>query len=375
MRLVRTFLMPMAVSILLGLAACESASDDVRGSDTNGGDDVTQGKDSTVGFDDVATPGTDTIGTPDVTAPDTGVHDGLILFDTGHDTAQPDTAQPDTAEPPDPSDVEGDTTVPDATPADTVDPNTLPKFSFFVTSLASIVQLSGSSKGFGGDLRYGETGAGAGLRGADKICAEIAELSMPGASAKEWHAFLSATSDGNGAQVNAIDRIGQGPWYDRMGRLFANNLSELPYTRPTSANAQIKNDFPNEWGVTNHNPDLTGNVDNHDMLTGSDKTGKLYAANATCLDWTAATGNTTTEGKPRVGHSWPTSAGGMGGGATLPPAPPGGNQDMSNWISALTEAGCKAGINLIENGAGDQSLKTVGAGGGYGGFYCFAMVP
>jgi len=38
--------------------------------------------------------------------------------------------------------------------------------------------------GFGGDLRYGETGAGAGLRGADKICATLAEASMPGAGAK-----------------------------------------------------------------------------------------------------------------------------------------------------------------------------------------------
>ena len=35
-------------------------------------------------------------------------------------------------------------------------------------------------------------GPGAGLRGADIICAEIAERSMPGASAKQWRAFLSA---------------------------------------------------------------------------------------------------------------------------------------------------------------------------------------
>lgn len=54
------------------------------------------------------------------------------------------------------------------------------KFSFFVTSLQSLRELSGSRTGFGGDLRFGETGEGAGLRGADKICAAIAELSMPG---------------------------------------------------------------------------------------------------------------------------------------------------------------------------------------------------
>ena len=57
----------------------------------------------------------------------------------------------------------------------------LAHFSFFVTSLAALQDLSNNDQGFGGDLRYGETGAGAGLRGADKLCAAIAERSMPGA--------------------------------------------------------------------------------------------------------------------------------------------------------------------------------------------------
>jgi hypothetical protein len=57
---------------------------------------------------------------------------------------------------------------------------TLQHFSFFVTSLAAIQNVSGSQSGFGGDLTFGETGAGAGLRGADKICATIADRSMPG---------------------------------------------------------------------------------------------------------------------------------------------------------------------------------------------------
>ena len=50
-------------------------------------------------------------------------------------------------------------------------------FSFFVTSVGAMKRLSGNALGFGGDLRYGETGDGAGLRGADKICATIAETS------------------------------------------------------------------------------------------------------------------------------------------------------------------------------------------------------
>src|SRR5690606_18604670 len=69
----------------------------------------------------------------------------------------------------------------------------LDKFSFFVTSLESLRKLSKSQKGFGGDLRFGETGEGAGLRGADKICSTIAEMSMPGSSAKQWRAFLSTS--------------------------------------------------------------------------------------------------------------------------------------------------------------------------------------
>ena len=91
----------------------------------------------------------------------------------------------------------------DAKPVDAAIPTE--KFSFFVTSLKRMRELSGNTLGFGGDLRFGETGPGAGLRGADKICSTIAEMSMPNAGLKTWRAFLSAKDGGNGAQVNAID--------------------------------------------------------------------------------------------------------------------------------------------------------------------------
>lgn len=247
----------------------------------------------------------------------------------------------------------------------------LPLFSFFVTSYKAIIQLSGSQNGFGGDLRFGETGTGAGLRGADKICETIAEMSMPGSKVKVWRAFLSATNDGNGNVVNAIDRIGNGPWYDRYGRVFALKKADLLYDRPSSADAAIKNDFPNEDGVTNHRPDLTQpQVDNHDMLTGSNDQGKLYSSTATCKDWTTSNGSSS-NGRPRVGHSWPRS-GGPGGGSSGESAPPGGD-DMANWMSALDEGGCAAGVNLVETGG--PNSNTVGSGGGYGGFYCFALTP
>ena len=231
-------------------------------------------------------------------------------------------------------------------------------FSFFVTSLKAMQDLSKSQVGFGGDLRFGETGAGAGLRGADKICATIAERSMPGAGQKTWRAFLSAKADENGNQVNAIDRVGNGPWYDRLGRLLATTKADLIHDRPLGADPAIINDFPNEEGVPNHQPDLTqGQVDNHDMLTGTNTQGMLYAANATCLDWTANAGNKATEGQPRVGHSWPRVGSGV------------------NWMNSLTESGCAPGVNLVEMGGPMPSSNTVGSGGGYGGFYCFVLTP
>lgn len=260
------------------------------------------------------------------------------------------------------------------------------KFSFFVTSWAGLQRLAkdfglpnNGTDGFGGDLRYGETGPGAGLRGADKICATLAEASMPGAGAKGWRAFLSASDDGTGKPVNAIDRVGTGPWYDRLGRLFGNTVADIAQERPTMADATIKNDFPNEDGVPNHRPDPNvPEVDNHDMLTGSDETGKLLDNTSNCLNWTSAMGDTAKEGKPRVGHSWPRTTGPGGGGGGFPMGAGGGSSafgNMNNWMSALTESGCKAGANLKEQGGPMATAVTVGSGGGYGGFYCFALKP
>jgi hypothetical protein len=231
---------------------------------------------------------------------------------------------------------------------------TTPKFSFFVTSLKALRALSGSQNGFGGDLRYGETGPGAGLRGADRICAATAERSMPGSGNKGWRAFLSVVSDADGKQANAVDRIGDGPWYDRIGRLLAPKKSDLLATRPANGDATIQNDLPNEDGVPNHRPDPTKpEEDNHHFLTGSDGTGKLYGANSTCVNWTSSA---STSGRPRIGFSYPES-------------------NRMHWLSGQDEGGCGAGVNLVETGGSDPSNPIVGSGGGYGGFYCFAFDP
>ena len=123
---------------------------------------------------------------------------------------------------------------------------TTEKFSFFVTSLVAVRRESGSQNGFGGKL--------GGLAGADEICRKIAEQSMPGSGAKGWRAFLSTTT------VNAIDRVGTGPWYDRTGRLIAQNVAGLLQTRP-AGDTTITSDLPNETGVPNRAGTGSGNDD------------------------------------------------------------------------------------------------------------------
>ncbi len=212
-------------------------------------------------------------------------------------------------------------------------------------------RLSGSQDGFGGDLRYGEAD---GLAGADKICTEIAEYSMPGSGAKGWRAFLSTST------ADAIDRIGSGPWYDRLGRIVSEDIAGLLNTRP-AADAAIVNDLPNEYGIPNRYPNGDGvEEDNHHVLTGSGEDGRLYNDNYgdTCNDWTNAVGEI---GSPRCGMAWPRGMGGVDMG--------------SHWISDHTAYGCAPGVSIIQDGGGDRNVLTVGEGGGYGAIYCFALTP
>ena len=222
-------------------------------------------------------------------------------------------------------------------------------FSFFVTSLPAMRKLANSENGFGGDLRFGEA---TGLAGADKICSTIAESALPGSGAKTWRAFLSASTGGpNGGPVHAIDRVGEGPWYDRMGRLFAMNKAGLIAGPRPMGNPVVVADFPNELGVPNRQ-----GTDNHDTLTGSNRMGR-YAGTLqfTCNDWTSSVGTT---GRPQIGHSWPRSANNLSFGG--------------QWIADHTAPGCAAGVNTSTSMGGSFG-RTVGASGGYGGIYCFAL--
>jgi hypothetical protein len=253
-------------------------------------------------------------------------------------------------------------------------------FSFFVASrarmFAAAEAFNGSTKGWGGDFRYGTSD---GLTGADKLCTEIAEKSSPG-NCRTWRAFLSTS------KANAIDRVGTGPWFDRLNRTIANNVTELLATRPGGITvATILNNLPNEDGTPHHDEevgcdDLNDCADNHDVLTGSDTDGKLCTPDTcsgigtggmfpgggfggdvtdyTCEDWTLGTSKPGIA--PRCGHTWPTGGAGKGGG--------------DDWISHLVENGCAPGYNLVQNGGPMPDGKgSVGDGGGYGAIYCLAL--
>jgi hypothetical protein len=219
----------------------------------------------------------------------------------------------------------------------------LPLGSFFYTGLAAMRSLSGSPNGFGGDLRFDMP---TGLEGADKICQTIA--AGVGLGGKTWRAFLSVTKGPDGQIVNAIDRIGSGPWYDMNGRLFASDRSGLLSDRP-QGNSAVVNDLPDETGQGTMQLGSS-----YDVVTGTNTNGTIYYPNDprnTCMDWTSST----IENVLVVcGHAWLA-------------------QGLGNWIAAHPERSCVPGANLNSNGTNDGS--SIGAGGGWGGFYCFALTP
>lgn len=356
--------MALAVALAVALlAGCTPEDSDV---DNGGGNDARLMSDGAM--PDAALPPADgTVPGPDGSAPGDGgrVDDMATDRDAGGDARVPEPEpEPDPEPNPEPEPEPQPEPEPDPEPNPEPEPDPEPNpepepepepdmavepdmmvddrlFSFFVTSIDAIRTLSGSEDGFGGDL--------GGLAGADAICQLIA--GGVGMGHKEWRAFLSVTAGPDGQPVHAIDRIGQGPWYDANGRLIANNIAGLLQSRP-AGDPQTINDLPDEHGVP-----LSVLGDSHDILTGSNRQGRLNRpeAAATCNDWTSSSGLV---GRNIVmcGHSWPRS-----------------NRMGREWIADHTARGCAAGINLVQNGPGVGDC--VGCGGGYGAFYCFALTP
>lgn len=234
--------------------------------------------------------------------------------------------------------------------------NEVSNFSFFVVSMNALWTKSGHaiddwSGGLGGNL--------GGIEGADAMCQAIGQAT--GHGHKTWRAFLSATQPPGGQAIHAIERIGEGPWYDANGRLVSQDLAGLlAGDRPQGDPASV-NDLPDECGVP-----LSTLGDSHDTLTGSNQQGRLASNDPqyTCNNWTSDSdavgvgGGRPGSGGVMIGHSWPR--GGAGGGG----------RGGANWISDHPTRGCGKGANLLQDGPGSGTC--VGCGGGYGQWYCFS---
>ncbi len=195
-------------------------------------------------------------------------------------------------------------------------PQQAPKqpMSFFVTSVGS-----------------GDAGNLGGLAGADAHCQTLAAAA--GRGNVTWRAYLSQAPGGGLPQVNARDRIGKGPWYNAAGVVIAWDIDDLHEDRN---NIRKYTAVDESGAVVNGRGDQPNR---HDMLTGSDSTGRLVPGDrafTTCSNWTS-----NGEGRAMVGHHDRL------GGAN------------ASWNAVHSSRGCS-----------QEDLKR---SGGDGLFYCFAV--
>jgi hypothetical protein len=137
--------------------------------------------------------------------------------------------------------------------------------SFFVTSVG---------KGDGANL--------GGLAGADAHCQSLAAAAGRGNAT--WRAYLSAGAQGANGIVHARDRIGRGPWFNARGALIASNVDDLHQDRNNIRKPTALNEKGEEVNGVGNQPNQ------HDILTGSDSSGRLVPGNAaltTCGNWTS----------------------------------------------------------------------------------------
>jgi hypothetical protein len=191
---------------------------------------------------------------------------------------------------------------------------------------AGSVGAAGPGPTAGGELSFFVTSTGSGdaggnlggLEGADAKCQTLA--AAVGAGNRAWRAYLSTAAE------NAVDRIGEGPWFNAEGVMVAADLASLHTAGLPREPVQLVLD---ETGAV-----VPGNQ--HDILTGSDAAGRLLIGTSgvaeNCTDWTS---NATEAPGPVVGHS-------------DIPAP----MFNPSWNSAHTPAGCSAAQLTMVGGAG-----------------------
>jgi hypothetical protein len=176
---------------------------------------------------------------------------------------------------------------------------------------------------------------------------------IPTPPGRTWRAYLSATAAAGQPAVNARDRIGAGPWYNKNGQLIANNVADLHGDVERDRNAINRNFALNEKGEPVNGvappgtPPGTAPPNQHDILTGSDSLGRARPGpdDTTCSNYTSNA--SPAPGTPR----------GQGPGVWL------GHHDRigggnSSWNATHKSAGCSQ-ANLV-------------ATGGAGLLYCFA---
>jgi len=206
---------------------------------------------------------------------------------------------------------------------DTLDDGTM---TFFVTS---------TGMGDGGNL--------GGLEGADAFCAELATAVDPDFARRTWVAYLSTST------VDAVDRIGTGPWRNADNVIIANTVAQLH----DPANAQPGGPLDDTWPIGDPSvpldetgaevPSGGGGANVHDILTGTLADGSV-SAGATCEDWTSGADDPGINAQ--IGHSNRTGLAG---------------QDQL-WNTVHTVGCSQSGSNNVTQG------------GGRGSFYCFAVI-
>ncbi|MBT5860951.1 MAG: hypothetical protein HOH89_07335, partial [Alphaproteobacteria bacterium] len=149
-----------------------------------------------------------------------------------------------------------------------------PDMTFFVTSV-----------GIGDGANLG------GLAGADAHCLHLANA--VGAGAKPWHAYLSHQLMNGVGQIDARDRIGNGPWHNAVGVEIAANVDAL-HGDGNHVNAAT--------ALTERGEPVDGDNDRtsrHDILTGTKPDGTSYDEDydKTCGNWTS-----NSPGEAMVGH-------------------------------------------------------------------------
>jgi hypothetical protein len=191
-----------------------------------------------------------------------------------------------------------------------------PEMGVFITSVGL---------GKGGDL--------GGLAGADAHCQSLAAAVNMGH--RTWRAYLSTQGEG---AVNAIDRIGNGPWANAKGVMMATSLESLKYDNSNFTWEFMLDEKGNQF---ESRIDGTYETTEHDVLTGSRIDGTAFppGEDRTCSNWTSSADG---EGSAWVGHADRYSF-----------AVPG-----SPWNSSHGTPGCS-----------QQNLIVVG---GAGLLYCFA---